>query len=121
MVGPLGEGLFARVNIHRAFMGAAGFTIESGLSDATQDEADIKRLMTSRAREIVGIIDHTKWERAAFATFCPTEKVTAIISDRPPTHGTVERLRAIGVNLRIAPAAPGSAHAASLHSGEELG
>lgn len=113
VVGPLGEGLFARVNIHRAFMGAAGFTIESGLSDATQDEAEIKRLMTSHAREIVGVIDHTKWERAAFATFCPTEKLTAIISDRPPARATVDRLRKMGVELRIAAAVHEKSHKAS--------
>lgn len=112
VVGPLGEGLFSRVNIHRAFMGAAGFTIESGLSDATQDEAEIKRLMTSHAREIVGVIDHTKWERAAFATFCPTEEITAIISDRRPGRATADRLRKMGVELRIAAAKRESSHRA---------
>lgn len=119
VVGPLGEGLFSRVNIHRAFMGAAGFTIESGLSDATQDEADIKRLMASHAREIVGVIDHTKWERAAFATFCPTEKITAIISDRPPARATADRLRELGVDLRIASSTHGHARSVQTHSREE--
>lgn len=102
VVGPLGEGLFGRVNIQRAFMGAAGFAIESGLSDATQEEADIKRLMTSHARHVIGIIDHTKWERAAFATFCPSENLTAIISDAPPARATAEALRSLGVELTIA-------------------
>jgi len=102
VVGPLGEGLFSRVNIQRAFMGAAGFTIESGLSDATQEEADIKRLMTTHARLVIGVIDHTKWERAAFATFCSTDKLTAIISDAPPARPTVDALRRLGVELTIA-------------------
>jgi DeoR/GlpR family transcriptional regulator of sugar metabolism len=109
VVGPLGEGLFARVNIQRAFMGAAGFTIESGLSDATQDEADIKRLMTRHAREVIGIIDHTKWERAAFATFCPTDDLTAIISDAAPGRPTAHELRRRGVELRIADGVAGAA------------
>jgi len=102
VVGPLGEGLFSRVNIQRAFMGAAGFTIESGLSDATQEEADIKRLMTSHARQVIGVIDHTKWERAAFATFCSTQELTTIISDAPPARPTVDALRRLGVELTIA-------------------
>jgi DeoR/GlpR family transcriptional regulator of sugar metabolism len=102
VVGPLGEGLFGRVNIHRAFMGAAGFTIESGLSDATQEEADIKRLMTTHARMVIGVIDHTKWERAAFATFCPSSELTAIISDAPPAWTTVDALKRLGVELTIA-------------------
>lgn len=102
VVGPLGEGLFSRVNIQRAFMGAAGFTIESGLSDATQEEADIKRLMTTHARQVIGVIDHTKWERAAFATFCSTQELTTIISDSPPARPTVDALRRLGVELTIA-------------------
>jgi len=102
VVGPLGEGLFSRVNIQRAFMGAAGFTIESGLSDATQEEADIKRLMTTHARHVIGVIDHTKWERAAFATFCSTQELTTIISDAPPARPTVDALKRLGVELTIA-------------------
>jgi DeoR/GlpR family transcriptional regulator of sugar metabolism len=102
VVGPLGEGLFSRVNIQRAFMGAAGFTIESGLSDATQEEADIKRLMITHARQVVGVIDHTKWERAAFATFCSTEQLTTIISNAAPVRPTVDALRRLGVELSIA-------------------
>jgi DeoR/GlpR family transcriptional regulator of sugar metabolism len=102
VVGPLGEGLFSRVNIQRAFLGAAGFTIESGLSDATQEEADIKRLMTAHARQVIGVIDHTKWERAAFATFCPTDELTTIISDALPVPATVDALRRRSVELTIA-------------------
>lgn len=102
VVGPLGEGLFSLVNIQRAFMGAAGFTIESGLSDATQEEADIKRLMTTHARQVIGVIDHTKWERAAFATFCSTQELTTIISDAPPAPPTVDALRRFGIELTIA-------------------
>ena len=41
LVGPLSEGLFDKVNIQRAFMGAAGFSIEAGLTDATEEEAQI--------------------------------------------------------------------------------
>ncbi|CAN5119088.1 DeoR/GlpR family DNA-binding transcription regulator [soil metagenome] len=102
VVGPLGEGLFSRVNIQRAFMGAAGFTIEAGLSDATQEEADIKRLMSTHARLVMGVIDHTKWERAAFATFCPTNRLTGIISDAPPSRETLDGLARLGVTLTIA-------------------
>ena len=50
--------------------------MESGLADATEEEAQIKRSMVAAAREVIAIVDHTKWERAAFATFCPTDQIT---------------------------------------------
>ena len=52
VVGQLGDGLFDRINVQKAFLGAAGFTVESGLADATDEEAQIKRSMVSAAREV---------------------------------------------------------------------
>ena len=49
VVGPWGDGFFRRINIARAFLGAAGFTIQSGLTDATEEEAQIKRAMVVRS------------------------------------------------------------------------
>ena len=93
LVGPLGEGLFEKVNIQKAFMGAAGFSIDAGLSDATEEEAQIKRLMVRGASEVVGLVDHTKWDRAAFATFCETADLDAVITDAGAPAGMVEALR----------------------------
>ena len=81
VVGQLGDGLFSRINVQKAFLGAAGFTLESGLADATDEEAQIKRSMVAAAREVIAIVDHTKWERAAFATFCPTDQIGVVLTD----------------------------------------
>src|SRR4029079_19625394 len=81
VVGQLGDGLFDRINVQTAFVGAAGFTLESGLSDATHEQAQIKRSMISAARRVIAIVDHTKWERAAFATFCRTDQIDLILTD----------------------------------------
>jgi DeoR/GlpR family transcriptional regulator of sugar metabolism len=101
VVGQLGDGLFSRINVQKAFVGAAGFTIESGLSDATDEEAQIKRSMVAAAREVIAIVDHTKWERTAFATFCRTEDITTVLTDEAAPAGMVEELldRSIAVHL----------------------
>ncbi len=101
VVGQLGDGLFSRINVQKAFLGAAGFTIESGLADATDEEAQIKRSMVSAAREVIAIVDRTKWERAAFATFCPTAKIDVVLTDRGAPAGMVTALTARGVDVRI--------------------
>jgi DeoR/GlpR family transcriptional regulator of sugar metabolism len=106
VVGQLGDGLFDRINVQKAFLGAAGFTLESGLADATEEEAQIKRSMVSAAREVIAIVDHTKWERAAFATFCPTASVGMVLTDAAAPAGMVAQLlgRAIDVRLVAGPA-----------------
>ena len=101
VVGQLGDGLFSRINVQKAFLGAAGFTLESGLADATDEEAQIKRSMVAAAREVIAIVDRTKWERAAFATFCPTTKIDVVLTDRGAPAGMVAALTARGIDVRI--------------------
>lgn len=102
VVGQLGDGLFSRINVQRAFLGAAGFTLESGLADATEEEAQIKRSMVAAAREVIAIVDHTKWERAAFATFCPTEQIGLVITDELAPEPMVRSLAGRGTEVRFA-------------------
>jgi DeoR/GlpR family transcriptional regulator of sugar metabolism len=100
VVGQLGDGLFSRINVQKAFLGAAGFTVESGMADATDEEAQIKRSMVGAAREVIAIVDHTKWERAAFATFCPTDKLSVVLTDDGAPTAMVRALTGRGVEVR---------------------
>src|SRR5262245_10534266 len=113
LVGPLGAGLFEKANIQKAFMGAAGFLIDAGLSDATEEEAQIKRLMVEGASEVVGLVDHTKWGRAAFATFCDIAHLDAVVSDAGSPAAMVAKIRQAGIDVHevqpTAQGAPGSA------------
>jgi DeoR family transcriptional regulator of aga operon/DeoR family fructose operon transcriptional repressor len=102
VVGPLGGGLLEKVNIQKAFMGASGITLETGLSDATEEEAQIKRLIVEGASEVVALIDHTKWGRSAFATFCPTDKLTAVVTDLEPPAEMADALRERRVLVHVA-------------------
>ena len=120
LVGPLGAGLFEKANIQKAFMGAAGFALEAGLSDATEEEAQIKRLMVESAAEVVGLVDHTKWGRTAFATFCRTVDLTAVLSDVAAPESMVESLRRSGVDVRLvapSPSLAGQAESQRLRTG----
>lgn len=101
VVGQLGDGLFDRINVQKAFLGAAGFTVESGLADATDEEAQIKRSMVAAAREVIAIVDHTKWERAAFATFCPTDRIGIVLTDDEAPAGMIADLSRRGVDVRV--------------------
>ena len=99
VVGPLGDGVFRRVNVQKAFLGAAGFTIEAGLSDAMEEEAQIKRSMVNAAREVYAVVDHTKWGRVASATFCRTDRLTGVFTDREAPAAMVAALRTAGVEV----------------------
>jgi len=113
VIGPLGSSIYRKVNVQKAFVGAAGFSIDSGLSDAMEEEAQIKRSMVSGAREVIAIVDSSKWGRAASATFCRTDRIDAVLTDAAAPAGMVDALRGMGIRVHLvaagtdAPAAVG--------------
>ncbi|HSW41162.1 MAG TPA: DeoR/GlpR family DNA-binding transcription regulator [Patescibacteria group bacterium] len=121
VVGPLGDGVFRRVNVQKAFLGAAGISIEAGLADVMEEEAQIKRSMVAAAREVYAVVDHTKWGRVASATFCRTDRLTGVFTDDEAPAAMVAALRDAGVDVReagpIAGRAKGRPGAASAGSG----
>ena len=125
VVGPLGDGVLRRVNVQRAFVGAAGFTIEEGLTDAQEEEAQIKRAMVAAAREVYAVVDHTKWGRVASATFCRIDRLRAVITDDGAPPDMLARLRGLGVEVHIAGeaaspvASPVASPATAAESGRE--
>ena len=108
MVGHLGDGLFERINVQTAFVGAAGFAIEPGLSDATEEEAQIKRSMVAAARRVIAIVDHTKWQRVAFATFCRTDQIDEVVTDDAAPADMVRELRARAIEVTLVPVGRGA-------------
>jgi DeoR family transcriptional regulator of aga operon/DeoR family fructose operon transcriptional repressor len=101
LIGPLGSSVYKKINIQKAFVGAAGFTIESGLSDAMEEEAQIKRSMVAAASEVVAIIDHTKWGRASSATFCRTNRIRTVLTDLEAPPEIVGAVRGLGIDVRL--------------------
>lgn len=103
LVGSWGGPLLEKVNIQKAFVGAVGVTLEEGLTDASLEEAEIKRAMVQTAREVVAIVDHTKFDRVTFATFCAISQVRLLITDDQAPAGIVARIEDLGVEVRRAP------------------
>jgi len=99
VVGPLGDAVFRRVNVQKAFVGAVGLTLDVGLTDAMEDEAQIKRSMVTAAREVYALVDHTKWGRAAAATFCRIDTLTGVVADAEAPADIVAGLRARGIDV----------------------
>ena len=99
VVGPLGAGIFRRISVQKAFIGAAGFTVDAGLSDAIEEEAQLKRTMVAAAREVYAVVDHTKWGRVASATICRIDRLTGVLTDGQAPAEMVAALRDAGVEV----------------------
>ena len=99
LVGMWSPDLLKQFNIARAFMGAKGFTLAEGLTDVHPDEVALKRAIVGIAREVIALIDHTKWDHVALGSFCSVEKLSIIITDRAAPRKLVEAARARGIQV----------------------
>ncbi len=81
LVGDLGVNILQRYNVQKGFFGARGFTIAEGLTDVNQYEVELKRHMVERCKEVIAVVDSSKWGQVAFATFAPLDQIDCVISD----------------------------------------
>lgn len=73
----------SRFNIDKAFMACTAIDM-NGVSNATVEEAEIKKTALSRSRECYILIDHTKFQKTSLITYCPLADIDHIITDRAP-------------------------------------
>ena len=73
------------LTVNKAFMGATGVSLTSGMTNTTFLEAEIKKGVVQRAEKIYLMADASKLDHTAIITFCPISSLTAFITDRAPT------------------------------------
>ncbi len=71
-------------HINKAFMAATAICIESGAMNNSFHEAEIKKAVTRRCRNIILMADHTKIGKSASIAFCPLESLQAFVTDKKP-------------------------------------
>lgn len=99
MVGPAAEHALREVAVDIAFVGANGISPEFGCTTPNQEEAQIHRLMLSRARRSVVVSDSSKFGRVAFARIAALHQVHTLITDDQAPASMVEAMRQDGVDV----------------------
>ena len=64
-------------------------------------EVALKRAIVGSAKEVIALIDHTKWNQVALASFCSIKKLSTIITDREAPRKMVEQARARGIQVML--------------------
>lgn len=89
------------INIAKGFFGAHGLSCDAGLTDVSTDEAAVKRPLVERCREVIAVIDATKWGRTGVASFAGLEQVNRVITDAGAPEELVREVQAAGVAVQI--------------------
>lgn len=101
LVGELAEAMLDRLHVPRAFIGAAGVTIEDGVMYANPFEAQIRRKIVQRSRTVVLVADHSKFGRPGLVSVCPLSSVHHVITGNQVPTEYVEWMRLHGVAVTL--------------------
>jgi len=99
LVGVEGLDLLKKFNIQKGFFGAHGINFPEGLTDVSLAEAEVKRQVLSMCREVIAVLDHSKWGRVGLASFARMEQIQRIITNQPVPADLAGQVRGLGIGL----------------------
>ncbi|MGE3109453.1 MAG: DeoR/GlpR family DNA-binding transcription regulator [Phycisphaerales bacterium] len=101
-VGPIAEQTLERFHINKLFFSCKGLDLERGLSVTADEHAGIKRRMLDLCEKAYLLIDGSKFGVRAVEFFGQVRELDHIITDTQANPATVEKLRAMGIDVNIA-------------------
>ena len=97
--GQLAKSNIAKYNVHLALISCKGLSLEKGVLDSNEEEAEIKKAMLTQAEEVALLVDSSKFGQSAFVSLIDLEKVNYIITDKCPAREWVEYCETQGIQL----------------------
>ncbi len=98
-VGAQGLDDIRTLNLQKGFFGAHGIDLTAGLTDVSPDEAAVKRPLAAMCRQVIAVLDATKWGRVGVASFAGLDQLAVIITDAGAPAEMVAQVRAAGVEV----------------------
>ncbi|MGW6736098.1 DeoR/GlpR family DNA-binding transcription regulator [Streptomyces sp. NPDC055013] len=86
LVGSGAEQSLQGLRVSRAFLSGSGLTAERGLSTSNMLSASVDRALVQAAAEVVVLADHTKLGTDTMFQTVPTDVITRLVTDEPPSH-----------------------------------
>jgi DeoR/GlpR family transcriptional regulator of sugar metabolism len=100
--GSIPREIIKQYHFDKFFLGAAAIDEKGEISDFGIDEIEIKRTFIENSREIILLIDSSKFGKKSFKTICSLEKINTIVTDENIDPKFVDNFSKKGVKFIIA-------------------
>ncbi|MFD1774774.1 DeoR/GlpR family DNA-binding transcription regulator [Paenibacillus rhizophilus] len=88
----------ADYQVDKLFLGACGITSD-GLTYPYEEDGVVKREMIKRAKQVIVLADHTKFDDPMFFRIAGLDVIDLLITDRKPSEEMMEKLKEFQVEL----------------------
>ena len=96
LVNPYALELLGHIHADRLFLGCNGVHLQSGVTNANHEEAEVKAGMVSRSREVVVVADHSKLGAVSRAQITGLGNVGTLITDKHPGFSMTDYAAQVG-------------------------
>lgn len=102
LVGPQAEKSLRNFNVDKAFLGVDGFDTRHGIFTPNVEEARLNEIMIEISREVILLVDSSKFVKRSFAFICSIDQIDKVITDNEISDDDKKRLQDAGVEVIIA-------------------
>ncbi len=81
LVGPEAEASIRNYYFDKLFLGVDGLDFDVGLTTPNPREAQLNRIMVSRAHQVIAVSDSSKFGRRSFSHICSIDSIDTLITD----------------------------------------
>ncbi|MCP4165245.1 MAG: substrate-binding domain-containing protein [Chloroflexi bacterium] len=99
--GALGEKMLEYLHIQIAFVSAAGFSLEAGLTEEDVQAAELKRHMINSASQVVALLDSSKFGGVSLCPFATVQQVTHVVTDHRLSKRWIDQLQDLDVPFTV--------------------
>jgi len=89
-------------NIGKAFMSATGLSEEYGATNSTQGEYQVKSAAIKASREVIMLVDSSKFGTVSLMTFCNLSDIDTLVTDQTPPKSMGKYFADHGTQVLIA-------------------
>ena len=100
--GPVAVAMLERYRFDCAVIGAAGLSAQWGVTELSDDEAEVQRAAVARASRVIVLADGSKIGTTTAAVVAPASAVHALVTDASAPPADLAAIRALGVEVIIA-------------------
>ena len=101
LVGPISNQILENLHIDKLFTGTIGLTYEEGLTTTDVIEAETKRAMIKKAKEVIVVADYSKIGKLAFANVASINSIDKLITSAGISKRLVKKFQNKGIEVIV--------------------
>lgn len=101
VVGSMAENNLSNLRIKMAFLSCTGFTADLGMTLSDLNAAQMKRKMVESAKQVIALVDSSKFGKIDLTPFAPINKISHLITDEELSDAIKDNLHQAGATITI--------------------